>query len=132
MLLFILILAYFCTVPNWDYTTSVTNLLLSDNITYTIDGRKFWYEADDILTKTIKKENGVITLTNTITLKKDNEHGNTQFFQGVVPFESIESFYSYVDHETEKPIVCPRGAYNPFEVHSETELREIGQINSTY
>ena len=27
MLLFILILAYFCTVPNWDYTTSVTNLL---------------------------------------------------------------------------------------------------------
>ena len=49
MLLFILILAYFCTVPNWDYTTSVTNLLTSDTKTYQIDGRKYWYEADDTL-----------------------------------------------------------------------------------
>ena len=61
MLLIILIEAYLSVVPNWDYTTSVTNLLSSDSITYIIDERKYWYEADDKLEKTIKKENAVIT-----------------------------------------------------------------------
>ena len=132
MLLFILILAYFCTVPNWDYTTSVTNLLSSNSITYTIDERTFWYEADDKLEKTIKKENGVITLENKLTLKKNTEHDKSQLFYGVVPFESIESFYSYTDDENSKAIVCPRGAYNPFEVQSGTELREITQYNNEW
>ena len=132
MLLLVLIQVYFCTVPNWDYTTSDTNLLSGDSITYTIDGRKYWYEADDTLTKTIKKENGVITLTNTLTLKKDKDHQNTELFKGVVPFESIESFYSFVDHETEKPIVCPRGPYNPFEVQSTSSLIELGQFDTTW
>ena len=132
MLLLALIQVYFCSVPNWDYTTSVTNLLSGDSITYKIDGRKFWYEADDTLTKTIKKENGVITLTNTLTLKKDKDHQNTELFKGVVPFESIESFYSFVDHETEKPIVCPRGPYNPFEVQSTSSLIELGQFDITW
>ena len=56
MLLLVLIQVYFCTVPNWDYTTSVTNLLSSGSITYTIDERTFWYEADDKLEKTLDKE----------------------------------------------------------------------------
>ena len=56
MLLLALIGTYLSVVPNWDYTTSVTNLLSSDTITYTIDERTFWYEADDKLEKTIKKE----------------------------------------------------------------------------
>ena len=132
MLLIILIEAYLSVVPNWDYTTSVTNLLSSDSITYIIDERKYWYEADDKLEKTIKKENGVITLTNTLTLTKDKEHSYTQLFKGEVPFESIESFYSYVDEETSKPIICPRGAYNPFEVQSGTQLKEISQYNTEW
>ena len=132
VLLFILIETYLSVVPNWDYTTSVTNLLSSDSITYTIDERKYWYEADDKLEKTIKKENGVITLKNTLTLKKDANHQSTQLFYGEVPFESIESFYSYVDDETKKPIVCPRGAYNPFEVQSGSQLQEITQFNTEW
>ena len=38
MLLLALIQVYFCSVPNWDYTTSVTNLLSGDSITYKIEG----------------------------------------------------------------------------------------------
>ena len=133
MLLFILIETYLSVVPNWDYTTSVTNLLSSGSITYTIDERTFWYEADDKLEKTITKDtNGVITLKNTLTLKKDNKHGSGQFFYGEVPFESIESFYSYVDDETSKPIVCPRGSYNPFEVISTTSLQEMTQFSNEW
>ena len=133
MLLFILIETYLSVVPNWDYTTSVTNLLSSGSITYTIDERTFWYEADDKLEKTITKDtNGVITLKNTLTLKKDNKHGSGQFFYGEVPFESIESFYSYVDDETSKPIVCPRGSYNPFEVISGSSLQEMTQYSTEW
>ena len=133
MLLFILIETYLSVVPNWDYTTSVTNLLSSGSITYTIDERTYWYEADDKLEKTITKDtNGVITLKNTLTLKKDNEHGSGQLFYGEVPFESIESFYSYVDGETSKAIVCPRGSYNPFEVISGSSLQEMTQYSTEW
>ena len=131
-LILILIEAYLSSVPNWDYTTSVTNLLSSGSKTYIIDERKFWYEADDKLEKTIKKENGVITLTNTLTLTKDKDHSYTHIFYGEVPFESIESFYSYTDDENSKAIVCPRGAYNPFEVISTTKLQEIAHYDTDW
>ena len=131
VLLFVLIETYFSVVPNWDFTTSVSDLLTTNSITYTIDDRSWWYDATDKLTKTITKNNGVITLKNKFIIKEAKD-GGAEKFSGEVPFESIESFYLNVDGETTYPIVCPRGSYNPFEVRSNTNLQEIGQYKSDW
>jgi len=131
VLMLVLIGTYLSAIPNWDFTTSVTDLLTSDSITYTIDERSWWYDATDKLTKTIKKENGVITLKNELYVREAKDGGAKKFW-GEVPFESIESFYLNVDGETSYPIVCPRGSYNPFEIIDESNLQEIGQYQSDW
>ena len=72
VLLFVLIETYLSVVPNWDFTTSVADLLTSNSKTYTIDDRSWWYDATDKLTKTITKNNGVITLKNKLIIKLKN------------------------------------------------------------
>ena len=131
ILLFVLLRTYLSVVPNWDFTTSVTDLLSSDSVTYTIDERSWWYDATDKLEKTIKKENGKIIFENKFTFKEAKDNGATKFY-AQVPFESIESFYLNVDSETSNPIVCPRGSYNPFEVKGYTNLQEIGHYNNDW
>ena len=131
VLLLILIETYFSVVPNWDFTTSVTDLLTSNSKTYTIDDRSGWYDATDKLTKTITKNNGVITLKNELYIREAKDNGAGKF-SGEVPFESIESFYLNVDGETTYPIVCPRGSYNPFEIRGYSNLQEIGQYKNDW
>ena len=131
VLLLILIETYFSVVPNWDFTTSVTDLLTSNSKTYTIDDRSGWYDATDKLTKTITKNNGVITLKNELYIRESKDNGAGKF-SGEVPFESIESFYLNVDGETTYPIVCPRGSYNPFEIRGYSNLQEIGQYKNDW
>ena len=132
VLLLILIGTTLSAIPNWDFTTSVTTLLSSDtSITYTIDERSWWYDATDLLKKTITKSNGVITLNNTLTFREAKDGGQQKFY-GEVPFESIESFYLNVDDETTNPIVCPRGSYNPFEITGSSSLQEINHYSNDW
>ena len=55
VLLLILFPSYFLVLPNWNFLTSVNDLLKEKNIkTYTIDERIYWYIATDKLQKTIE------------------------------------------------------------------------------
>ena len=50
VLLLILFPSYFLVLPNWNFLTSVNDLLKEKNIkTYTIDERIYWYIATDKL-----------------------------------------------------------------------------------
>ncbi len=132
LLFLILIQDYFSNAPNWNVTTSLTDLLPSGttSITYTIDERKGWYAADDKLEKTITKTSEGITLENKYILKAN--YGGATKFSGEVEFESIESFYLNVDGETSNPIICPKGSYNPYEILGGTSIQEIEHYSSTW
>ena len=55
-------------------------------------------------------------MKNTYTQFWHNCKDNCNIFYGEVDFESVESFYGYVDGEANHPIVCPKGSYNPIEI----------------
>ena len=119
-------------VPNWDFTKSADDLLNNEegSANYKIDDRSYWYEASDTLTKYITKNENELTFRNKYELF-DKERTSTKF-SGNVEFESIESFYSYVDGETDKPIICPRGSYNPYEVIDTNTIEEISKYSTDW
>ena len=54
-----------------------------------------------------------------------------QIFQGIVDFESIESFFGHSDKENDNPLICPKGVYNPYEV-KDSNLNEIEKYSSDW
>ena len=111
VLFFVLFQSYFLVLPNWNFATSVTDLLgEQQSIKYIIDERTHWYAASDKLVKEIKKDSsGKITHKNTYTMYWTVCTQNCDIYTGEVELESIESFYGYVDKETFHPIICPKG-----------------------
>ena len=125
VLLLILFPSYFLVLPNWNFLTSVNDLLKEKNIkTYTIDERIYWYIATDKLQKTIERDSsGKITHKNTYDIHWADT--GTNIYKGDIEFESIESFYGYVDGETKNSIICPKGSYNPYELPGNNQQKKV-------
>ena len=134
VLFFVLFQSYFLVLPNWNFATSVTDLLgEQQSIKYIIDERTHWYAASDKLVKEIKKDSsGKITHKNTYTMYWAVCTQNCDIYTGEVEFESIESFYGYVDKETFHPIICPKGSYSPYEIPVNHQKNPIADFNSTW
>ena len=71
ILFLILLRSYISVLPNWNFATSVNDLLPGTgekSYKYTIDERKSWYKSTNKLEKEIKRDsNGHITHKNTYT-----------------------------------------------------------------
>jgi len=130
-LFFILLPSYFLVLPTWDFTKSVTDLLPGTGEkthSYVIDERYDWYEATDKLVKEIKRDRyGRITHKNTLDMHWHSS--GSDIYKGEVEFESIESFYGFVDNEASHPIICPKGSYNPYEIPENHKKEQMQQIN---
>ena len=135
VLLAILLQNYYSVLPDWNFATSVTDLLNNNEQKhkYTIDERINWYKSTNKLEKEIKREsNGQITMKNTYTQFWSDCSQNCDIFYGEVEFESIESFYGWVDGEASHPIICPKGTYNPYEVPKNHQIRRIPDFSNTW
>ena len=135
VLLAILLQNCHSVLPNWNFATSVTDLLQNNEQThkYTIDERINWYKSTNKLEKEIKREsNGQITMKNTYTQFWADCSQNCDIFYGEVEFESIESFYGWVDGEASHPIICPKGTYNPYEVPENNQIKRIPDFSNTW
>ena len=111
-------------IPTWNLQTSVIDLLDGeDSFSYTIDNRNNFYESSDLLSKTIKWENGKIIHEN--TFKMYDLGWSNEKFSNKVEFEAIDGIYSDTHDKTEIPLVCPRGNYFPFKITSKSEMREL-------
>ena len=133
VLLFILVQGYILVLPNWNFATSVNDLLPGTgekSYEYVIDERKEWYVSNDKLKKEIKRDSsGKITLKNTYEMVWSS---GSDIYKGEVDFESIESFYGYVDNEAAHPIICPKGSYNPYEIPENHKKNPIADFSSTW
>ena len=105
----LLIIETYSVLPTWNLVTSPIDLLKNTNsYTYKIDYKNGWYGSSDWLRKTIKKENGKITLSNKFSL-----HGlgwSPTIYETTVDFEAIESFYNSGGEANNKIgslIICP-------------------------
>ena len=135
VLLVILLQNYYSVLPDWNFATSVTDLLNNNEQKhkYTIDERINWYKSTNKLEKEIKREsNGQITMKNTYTQFWSDCSQNCDIFYGEVEFESIESFYGWVDGEASHPIICPKGTYNPYEVPENNQIKRIPDFSNTW
>ena len=135
VLLAILLQNYYSVLPDWNFATSVTDLLNNNEQKhkYTIDERINWYKSTNKLEKEIKREsNGQITMKNTYTQFWADCSQNCDIFYGEVEFESIESFYGWVDGEASHPIICPKGTYNPYEVPENNQIKRIPDFSNTW
>ena len=123
---------YFLVLPNWNFAKSVTDLLANgvNSYKYVIDERKGWYISNNKLEKEIKREsNGQITHKNTYDMRWSDS--NSDIYTGDLEFESIESFYGYVDGEADHPIICPKGSYNPYEIPENHKMKVIADFSKT-
>ena len=119
-----LIIFTYSVLPTWNLQTSAIDLLNGgNNHTYIIDRRNWFYESSDKLEKTIKKIDGKITHENKFVLY--NLNWGTIKFQNTVQFESIESFYRDTNGNTDVPLVCPKGNFNPFKITSTSTIQEL-------
>ena len=126
-----LIIFTYSVLPTWNVQTSAIDLLNGrSNYSYIIDKRNWFYKSSDILEKTIKKINGKITHENTFVLCGLN-FVNVKF-QNNVQFEAIESFYGDTNGNTDVPLVCPKGNFNPFKVTSTTTIEELVNNDSNW
>ena len=75
------------------------------------------------------------------TLKKPEKNRYTMFderdarqiyYDNIVEFESVESFYGDVDDGSIYPLICPRGPYNPYEVTSSSSIRQISNYSNDW
>ena len=127
---------YYSVIPNWNFATSVNDLLPGTGEAthkYTIDERISWYKSSNKLEKEIKRNsNGQITHKNTYTMFWSDCSKNCDIFYGEVEFESIESFYGWVDNEVDHPIICPKGSYNPYEVPVNHQISKISDFSNTW
>ena len=124
---------YFLVLPNWNFAKSVTDLLANgvNSYKYVIDERKCWYISNNKLEKEIKREsNGQITHKNTYDMRWSDS--NSDIYTGDLEFESIESFYGYVDGEADHPIICPKGTYNPYEIPENHKKKVITDLSNTW
>ena len=129
-ILFTLIIDAYSVLPTWNIRTSPIDLLDGKtSYTYVIDQRNWWYDASDNFTKTIKNTGGKITHENTFVMY-DLHWANVKF-RNTVQFEAIESFYANTNSNTDVPLVCPRGNYNPLKITSSSTITELsnGQSN---
>ena len=129
-ILFTLIIDAYSVLPTWNIRTSPIDLLDGKTShTYVIDSRNWWYDASDNFTKTIKKTGDQITHENTFIMY--DLHWAHVKFKNTVQFEAIESFYANTNSNTDVPLVCPRGNYNPLKITSSSTITELsnGQSN---
>ena len=130
----ILIENTFSAIPIWDFNISVQDLLNNDDKKheYIIDERNHWYTSSNRLKKLIQKIGNEIKYKNTYTMCTKKEWcDENEIYNGEVIFESVESFYNYIDNENSKPLICPKGRYNPYEVY-DSKIHEIGQYNDSW
>ena len=136
VLFFILLEGYLFVLPNWNFVTSVIVLLPGTGKythKYTIDERYGWDKSSNKLEKEIKRDSsGKITHKNTLNMYWSDCSNNCDIFYGEVEFESIESFYGYVDDEASHPIICPKGNYNPFEIPVNHQKSQMAQYSNTW
>ena len=131
------IIGIYSVLPTWNGRTSPIDLLNGETeFTYKIDNRNYWYGSSDILEKTIKINNGVITHEN--RFKIYDQDWQNQKCDKIVEFESIESFYGDTRSTTHVPLVCPKGHYNPYKINTDGTLEELSngisnwQVNEKY
>ena len=136
ILFLILLRSYISVLPNWNFATSVNDLLPgtgAQSYKYTIDERKSWYKSTNKLEKEIKRDsNGHITHKNTYTQFWSDCSNNCGIFYGEVNFESVESFYGWVDGEAKHPIVCPRGSVNPYQFPATNSISQTAEYSNTW